>query len=370
MGPTTGTYDTADAGTSKAVTVTGVKITGGSDSSNYTLGGAFPTSAVNVTEEVGTIIPAPLTVGLTGTVQKVYDGTTTATLAQDNYVVGGSVYDGDTVTIGSTATYDTADQGTGKTVTVTAFSTGGSQGEDYEVVTEVPVAAPIGVITPAPLTISANGIDIIKGGTVPPFTATYTGLVDGQTPLTVSPLVLDGTPAFAVNPTPYTAVGSYTITPSGVTSPNDDYSINYQTGTLQIRPPQTFQNQEVTTVEAELPVIISDLLNNPFYVITVPPTGLQGELTGPGAINDDFTGDYLAFGSSTIGLPADSRLVTPGLGIVIFYDGMILIGDPDTGTLTNLGSPGNLPSDVIAALRSVLSPSVYDQLHPLIYGSH
>jgi filamentous hemagglutinin family protein len=64
-----------------------------------------------------------LTPSLTGTVSKVYDATTVATLASNNYAVSGAV-EGDTVTLNNptTGTYDTANVGTGLNVAVSGLS--------------------------------------------------------------------------------------------------------------------------------------------------------------------------------------------------------------------------------------------------------
>src|SRR5207237_601887 len=71
--PTAGTYDTKDVGTGKTVTVTGLAIAG-ADATNYVL------ASDTVAGAVGQIDAAALTV--TGVVanNKVYDGTTGATL--------------------------------------------------------------------------------------------------------------------------------------------------------------------------------------------------------------------------------------------------------------------------------------------------
>ncbi|HTJ59237.1 MAG TPA: filamentous hemagglutinin N-terminal domain-containing protein [Devosiaceae bacterium] len=68
-----------------------------------------------------------LTVGLTGPVQKNYDGNTSAALAPSNYAVAGAV-DGDTVVFYEPAsgTYGTSNPGIGKTVTVSGITFGGA----------------------------------------------------------------------------------------------------------------------------------------------------------------------------------------------------------------------------------------------------
>ena len=68
-------------------------------------------------------------------------------------------------------------------------------------------------VTPAPLTITADGKTMTYGGTMPGLTATFSGLVNGDQPSAVSGLTLTTVPASS-------HVGSYTITASGATDSN------------------------------------------------------------------------------------------------------------------------------------------------------
>src|ERR1035438_6475142 len=103
-----------------------------------------------------TLAPS-ITPGLTGVVGKVYDGSTTATLAPGNYTVTGAI-DGDTVVLGNaTASYDSRNVGSAKLVTasgiaITGASNGGIPAYGYTLASSG-AAASIGSITPALLTI-------------------------------------------------------------------------------------------------------------------------------------------------------------------------------------------------------------------------
>src|SRR5262249_49540727 len=137
VGQTSGTY------TSKNVTANGgtVLVTSG------TLAGNFSTSNSDITNynvtnatatgNVGSITAAPLTVSLTGTVQKTYDGTNTATLASGNYTISNGLVGGETFTVSgqTSGTYTsrnvTANTGTGVVTSGNLSSgnfTGGSGG--------------------------------------------------------------------------------------------------------------------------------------------------------------------------------------------------------------------------------------------------
>ncbi|MGB6449113.1 MAG: YDG domain-containing protein, partial [Steroidobacteraceae bacterium] len=107
------------------------------------------------------VAPSIAVTGLTGTVSKVYDGTTTATLAGSNMTVTGLI-NGDTIVSG-TGSYATADAGTNLNVTspasasaLTVTNAGGVPVYGYALATPT-VTAAVGTITPAPLTLTIVG---------------------------------------------------------------------------------------------------------------------------------------------------------------------------------------------------------------------
>jgi hypothetical protein len=83
-------------------------------------------------------------------------------------------------------------------------------------------------ITPAPLGIAANDAARLYGDANPAFTATFTGLANGDTPSSIAGLAIT-TPATLASNT-----GAYAITPSGGVNPN--YFITYTNGTLTVLP--------------------------------------------------------------------------------------------------------------------------------------
>jgi filamentous hemagglutinin family protein len=135
----------------------------------------------NVYTAAGTITPLALTASLTGPVQKVYDGTIGATLTGSNYSLPG-VIQGDTVVLNdpTSGTYDTRNAGTGKTVTVTGLRISGGDAEDYSL-SSTTAADPVGVITPAPLTLAAvTDTKTYDGGVTSTGTPTNSALVEGD----------------------------------------------------------------------------------------------------------------------------------------------------------------------------------------------
>lgn len=80
------------------------------------------------------------------------------------------------------------------------------------------------------LLVQANNASRSYGQTNPVFTVTYTGFATGDGPNSLS-----GTLVFTTAATPTSTPGTYSISPSGLGSPN--YSINFANGTLTITPP-------------------------------------------------------------------------------------------------------------------------------------
>lgn len=103
------------------------------------------------------------TVGLTGSVSKVYDGTTLATLTAGNFLAIGGI-DGDTVSVGgsTSASYDTRNVGTAKVVSASGITIAALDGTTpvygYGLAGGM-ASGPIGAITAAPLTVSTTAVN-------------------------------------------------------------------------------------------------------------------------------------------------------------------------------------------------------------------
>jgi subtilisin-like proprotein convertase family protein len=78
-----------------------------------------------------------------------------------------------------------------------------------------------------PLTIAANSAAKVYGAALPPFAATITGLVNGDTPAT-----LDSPVTFTTTATPNSNAGTYPINPAGASDAN--YVISFAAGTLTV----------------------------------------------------------------------------------------------------------------------------------------
>jgi Ca2+-binding RTX toxin-like protein len=82
-------------------------------------------------------------------------------------------------------------------------------------------------VTPAPLTIAANSKVMVTGNPLPAFTATYTGLVNGDTPAS-----LTSPPVLSTTATSQTLCGQFPINITGAT--DTDYTITQKPGTLWV----------------------------------------------------------------------------------------------------------------------------------------
>ena len=122
----TATFASAVVGNGKTVTVSGLTLTG-SAAGNYTL--TQPSLSANITPRTVTVSS-----GLTAN-NKIYDGTTMATLSSNNVVLAGVVA-GDTANVslstnGYSATFASAAVGNGKTVMVSGLTLTGSAAGNY-----------------------------------------------------------------------------------------------------------------------------------------------------------------------------------------------------------------------------------------------
>ena len=166
-----------------------------------------------------TVSQATLTAGLTGTVSKNYDGTTGATLAAGNYNLSG-VVSGDTVTLNNptSGTYDTRNQGSGKTVSVTGLAISGASATNYTL-SSTSASAAVGTINQTNITVTAAANSKTYDGT--------TGA--SATPTITSGGVQSGDTASFVETYDTKNMGSgKTLTPSGsVTDGNSGNNYNY-----------------------------------------------------------------------------------------------------------------------------------------------
>ena len=177
--------------------------------------------------------------------------------------------------------------GTGHSLTATFIPADAANYTGASVATSIAVAA-------APLSMRANDSAKPFGAPLPAFTASAAGFVNGDTFASLS-----GALAFATSATAQSAVGTYPVTPSGLSSPN--YVITFVTGALAV-------------VRGGVTVSVS----------TSPaPSGLNQPMT--------FTANVGA---------AAPAVGTPG-GTVRFFDGATLLGSSTlSGGIASLTTAG------------------------------
>ena len=147
---TRASFDDKNVGTGKPVSVTAIAISGGADAGNYALTGTTASTTADITQRA-------LTVTATG-INKVYDGTTAATVTLSDNRVSGDVLT-DELHDGSVRGQERRD---GKTVSVTGISITGTDAGNYTFNTTTSTTADI---TARALTVSATGMNKVYDGT-------------------------------------------------------------------------------------------------------------------------------------------------------------------------------------------------------------
>jgi trimeric autotransporter adhesin len=199
-----------------------------------------------------------LTAGLTGSVTKTYDGNTSAAgFTSGNLVATDGLLAGDDVvfTFGG-ATYAGKNAGSGIDVTATGLGIGSVMDGDAVVygyqLDNATASAAIGTISKKTLVITADDATRLTYTKNPAFTASFDGLVSGETSDVVSGLNF-GTAADLNS-----EAGRYAITPFGADAAN--YAIEYVAGTLIVtRPGIDVDGQTVPVVQVDgVPAISSN----------------------------------------------------------------------------------------------------------------
>lgn len=213
----------------------------------------------------------PKSVTATVTVEeKIYDGTTTATVAA---IVTNGPVDGDSITIaGLTGTFDNVNAGTDKTVTinVSGKSITGTESSNYDVI--IPTTA-VGNITKKTATITAMNKIAYIGSTAPDLS---NPVID--TDYTISGLVGDDTPdssvtvTLTVNPD-MSKVGEYAIVPT-ITGTDNRYDFAFVNGKLNVYNRPSSASSSITSdkdTHGEITVSPKNASKGTTVTITVTP---------------------------------------------------------------------------------------------------
>ena len=208
------------------------------------------------------------------------------------------------------------------------------------------------VVSKKALTVTAANKAVTYGDAVPTYTANYSGFVLGE-----NENELGGSLQFACTYAPGSAVGEYTITPSGLTSGN--YAITFTPGTLTVSKKAltvTADNKTVTYGDAVPTYTVSydgmtagdtaaDLGGSLQFACTYAPGSAVGEYTiTPSGLTSGnyaitFTPGALTVNKKVLTVTADNKTVTYGDAAPTYtasYSGFVLGEDEGDlgGTLT------------------------------------
>ena len=250
-----GAFASKAVGTNKTVAVSGL-VLGGVSSNNYAL--TQPTTTANITTRT-------LVITAKG-VNKIYDGTTNATVSlTDNRVSGDTLKDSY-----ASAAFANKNVGTNILINVYSLAITGTDSSNYNLSATNTTAT--ANITPATLTVTADNLARPYGVTNPVLTATSTGFVAGES-LTYSDVT--GSPVLTTTATTNSNVGTYTLAVSKGSLASTDYSFKFVNGALTVTPADTtaqlsttmnpaFTNQNITFAAQVKPLATTVL----------PPTGV------------------------------------------------------------------------------------------------
>ncbi|MDD2685529.1 MAG: YDG domain-containing protein, partial [Gallionella sp.] len=227
VGTASGAFADKNAGLGKAVTIT-AGITG-TDAGNY----AITTQAATTAD----ITPRTLNISTSG-VNKVYDGTSAATVAfGDDRVVG------DQLSVNGSASFIDPNAAVAKLVNVSTISLAGTDARNYILASNT--SSTSANITPAMLTVAANAAGKTEGGIDPLLTYMTTGLKAADTVTTTLTGVL--------NRLAGEVVGNYAINQGSLTLLSTNYTMNFV--------PSVFNIAAVQNAPVAPPAIINTLAN-------------------------------------------------------------------------------------------------------------
>jgi len=194
-----------------------------------------------------------LTVSLAGSVDRVYDGTNTATLASGNYTLG-NIYNSESLSISNTSgTYSDKNVGTGKAVTVNGLTLTGTTAGNYTLASST-VTGNVGNITKRDITVGGIGIagKTYDGNDV----AAITGTAALSNTILNDDILLGGTAsAHFINAnagiSKSVTVGGYTV------SGNDAGNYNFAQPTGLVA---TIAKKDVTITAANQSIVYGDTL--------------------------------------------------------------------------------------------------------------
>lgn len=316
---TQGAFANKSVATGKTVTISGLTIAG-TGAGNYTLTQPATTASITV---------RGLSVSATG-MNKVYDGTTTATVTlADNHVAGDAIANGYT-----NAVFATKNAASNIVVTVSGLSIAGGDAANY-ILTSTNTTTTAN-ITAVALTVAAGNLSRAYATTNPPLTAVYSGFVPGESATNSDVL---GSPALATTATNSSAVGSYPITVTKGTLVSTNYSLQFSNGMLTVTPAGT---------AAQLATTLNPALTNQSITFTANVTPLTATLLPPSG-----TVQFKCNGTNKLGNPVS---LTGGQATVTALAGSLGKGDV-TITAEYSDPSGNFNASSNVLSQAIVTPT-------------
>ena len=211
------TFDSADVGVGKTITASGITLTG-DDAGKYVL------ESDTVSVEIGTITAKTVIPSISGTVTKVYNGTTDVPDGHGLSIDLEDVVDEDKVSATADYALEDASVGSGKTITATGITLIGEDAGNYTL-SSTTVSSNVGEITPKTVTITADDKSAFMGDKRPELSYKADGFI-GNDKLTEEPILSCNADM--------TKAGTYEITVSGGAA-SDNYKLVYKNGTLTVK---------------------------------------------------------------------------------------------------------------------------------------
>jgi uncharacterized caspase-like protein len=222
------------------------------------LGGSYAATA--------DITPKALTLSSVTAANKVYDGSTLASVSGGS--LAGLVSGEDLQLNLSTGRFDTADVGADKPVTGTAALGNGNTGLASNYVLSAGGYTGTASITPALLSFLADPVQSTVGAPLPTLTGSVTGFVAGQTLASAT----TGSLLFTTPATPASPPGNYPVFGSGLLAGNYVFEQAPQNATALQQLPGNVQQPEIPTdTEQQFAAIRPTLF--PPVLVTTPTTG-------------------------------------------------------------------------------------------------
>ena len=297
---------------------------------------------------------------------KTYNGNTTATLNYTNVIISGKEGGDELTASASSGTFDDANVGEDKTVTISGLTLSGSNAGNYTLADLGQQTTTTANITKTNLTITAKPKSITYGDAPANDDVNYSGFVNSE-----NSAVLGGTLSYAYNYAQYGDVGSYTITPSGLTSNN--YEITFNAGTLTVEKKEvglSWSTPTTFTYDGQshcLTATATGLVNQDAITVTVygAQTNADNHTATASALTGDKSGNYKLPDENTqgftinkmqvvvSGITASDKTYDKNTTATLVYDNITFTPPIVAGDNLSVTASGTFPNEYVGVDKTV-----------------